>query len=113
LLRSELRQKGVSSEIVDEVLAEHRDEQVEQAQQAAEVAAIYDIHDNEPAPGSDEATALGLARKRVRLLSNLDPLTRKRRLSGFLARRGYDYPTIDSVLRRVLTDDDSDPAVEE
>jgi regulatory protein len=113
LLRSELRQKGVPSEIVEEILAEHKEEQIEQAQQAAEVAAIYDIQDDEPAPGSDEATALGLARKRIRLLSNLDPLTRKRRLSGFLARRGYDYPTIDSVLRRVLTGDDSDQSFEE
>jgi regulatory protein len=105
LLRSELRQKGVSQEVVDEVLAEHREEQAHQADQAAEIASIYNVQDDEPPPGSDEATALTLARKRVRLLSNLDPLTRKRRLTGFLARRGYGYDTIEQVLRRVLADD--------
>jgi regulatory protein len=108
LLRAELRQKGVSSEIVDEILAEHREEQTEQAEQAAEVASIYSLQDDEPTPGSDEATALSLARKRMRLLSNLDPLTQKRRLSGFLARRGYGYDTIDAVMKRVLSPEDDD-----
>jgi regulatory protein len=113
LLRSELRQKGVSAEIVEEILAEHRVEQTERAEQAAEVASIYNLQEDEPAPGTDEATALGLARKRMRLLSNLDPLIQKRRLSGFVARRGYGYDTIDAVMKRVLspeaeeTDDES------
>jgi len=108
LLRSELRQKGVSQEVVEEVLSEHREEQAQQAEQVAETASNNTLQDDEPAPGSDEATALALARKRMRLLSNLDPLTRKRRLSGFLARRGYGYDTIDLVLRRVLAADDSE-----
>jgi regulatory protein len=113
LLRSELRQKGVPQEVVDEVLAEHSDEQAQHAEQAAAVASIYNLPDDEPAPGTDEATALALARKRVRLLSNLDPLTRKRRLSGYLARRGYGYDTIDQVLRRVLPGDDSESPSED
>jgi regulatory protein len=108
LLRSELRQKGVSSEIVEEILAEHREEQSTQAEQAAEVAAIYNIKEDEPAPGSDEATALSLARKRMRLLANLDPITQKRRLAGFLARRGYGYDTIDAVMKRVLSPEEDE-----
>lgn len=112
LLRSELRQKGVSSEIVEEILAEHREEQTERAEQAAEVAAIYNIQEDEPAPGTDEATALALARKRFRLLSSLDPITQKRRLSGFLARRGYSYDTIDAVMKRVLAPEDVDSDIE-
>lgn len=107
LLRSELRQKGVSPQVIDEILAEHREEQVSSAQQAAEIASIYNLSaDDEPAPGSDEATALALAQKRMRLLSNLDPVTQKRRLSGFLARRGYDFHTIDSVFKRVFARED-------
>jgi regulatory protein len=102
LLRSELRQKGVSQEIVDEVLAEHTETQQESQQQAEEIAEIYGVTEDEPAPGTDEATALALARKRVRLLDRLDPLTARRRLSGFLARRGYNYDTIDAVLKRVF-----------
>ena len=31
-----------------------------------------------------------VARKKLRLLAKLDPVVRKRRLYGFLARRGYD-----------------------
>ena len=47
----------MSQEVVDEVLAEHREEQARQADQAAEIASIYNVQDDEPAPGSDEATA--------------------------------------------------------
>ncbi len=108
LLRSELRQKGVSQEVVDEALASYRDDQAQEAEQAAEIASIYNIQDDEPAPGTDEAAALALARKRLRLLSNLDPITQKRRLSGFLARRGYGYDTIDLVLKRLLTKQDDE-----
>jgi len=111
LLRSELRQKGVSSEVVDEVLAAYRDDQAQEAEQAAAIASIYNIQDDEPAPGTDEATALALARKRMRLLSNLDPITQKRRLSGFLARRVYGYDTIDLVLKRLLAKQDDEESL--
>ena len=62
--------------------------------------------DDEPAPGSDEATALALARKRLRLLSGLDPQVVRRRLYSFLARRGYGFDTIDTVVRRLLKEED-------
>ncbi|MEO8287140.1 MAG: RecX family transcriptional regulator [Chloroflexota bacterium] len=108
LLRSELRQKGVPQEIVDAILTEHREEQSDRAEEAAEIAAEHDIEGDEPAPGTDEATALSLARKRMRLLSNLDPVTRKRRLTGFLARRGYGFDVISAVMQRVLTPDETE-----
>lgn len=109
LLRSELRQKGVPAHIVDAAMIEYQDEQAEREEQAAQVASDAGISDDEPPPGSDEASALALARKRMRLLSNLDPITAKRRLSSFLARRGYNYDVIGPILHRVLSgEDDSD-----
>jgi regulatory protein len=108
LLRSELRQKGVPADVVDEMMTQYKDEQAERAEEAAEIAAEHGIQDDEPTPGSDEATALALARKRMRLLANLDPMTQKRRLSSFLARRGYGFDTIKPVLARVLAGDEDE-----
>ena len=53
--------------------------------------------------GIDErATALELARDRLRRLSGSDPAANRRRLADFLARRGYGWdvvrPTLDAVL---------------
>ncbi|HUP26983.1 MAG TPA: RecX family transcriptional regulator [Chloroflexia bacterium] len=107
LLRSELRQKGVAQEVVDEILAESAENQVELRQQAEDFAAARDESlTDEPVAGTDLANALALARKRMRLLSSLDPQTARRRLSSFLARRGYDYGTIDSTIKRVLRPED-------
>ena len=115
LLKSELRQKGVPQDVADEIIAEHHDAQQELIAQAQ---AIEDSEDElfgdeeramaagEPPPGTDLANALMLARKRFRSLSNLDPIVAKRRLSAFLARRGYDYGIIDSVNRRLWSTDD-------
>ena len=61
---------------------------------------------DEPAPGTDLANALALARKKWRTYSNLDPQTARRRLTGFLMRRGYDYETVDGVIRRLLLSDE-------
>ncbi len=109
LLRSELRQKGVSQDIVDEILAESAETQVELRAQAEQIAADNDeVPDEEPVLGTDLANAITLARKRVRLLSNLDPQTARRRLSNFLTRRGYDYSIIDAVIRKVLVPEEVD-----
>ncbi len=52
--------------------------------------------------GTDERdAALQVARKRLRTLRSLDPSARKRRLYGFLARRGYDSAAISGVLREL------------
>ena len=51
---------------------------------------------------SDRASAEALARRRLRALADLDPLARRRRLSGYLARRGFDSGTVGEVLSEVL-----------
>jgi regulatory protein len=62
--------------------------------------AIEEVFDEE---GIDEAAAIErIARKKLRLLGGLDVATQKRRLFGFLARRGYDSDAIARVLRVVL-----------
>src|SRR3954447_931193 len=108
LLRSELRQKGVSQQIVDAILAEQSEAQTEAAQEAEEVAAIWGTSSDEPAPGTDLANALNLAQKKWRTYSSLDPQIARRRLTAFLARRGYNYDTIDSTLRRLLKPDEDE-----
>jgi regulatory protein len=51
----------------------------------------------------DEAASIErVARKKLRTLTSVDGATRKRRLYGFLARRGYDSDAISRVLRVVL-----------
>lgn len=107
LLKSELRQKGVAPQVIDAVLAEQSEAQADAVQQAAEIAEAWgETAGDEPAPGTDLANALALARKKWRTYGSLDPPTARRRLSGFLARRGYNYDIIDQVLRRLLSSDD-------
>jgi regulatory protein len=81
-LASELRAKGVDRDVVDEVLD------------------TVDL--------DEEAAALELARKRLPSLANLDPQVRQRRLSDYLARRGYGWDVVGPVLRRLLDDKDDD-----
>lgn len=113
LLRSELRQKGVPTDIVDAAMAEYQDEQAQREEQSAQVALEAGTSDDEPASGSDDASALALARKRMRVLSNLDPVTAKRRLSSFLARRGYNYDVIAPVLQRLLSDESDEDDIDD
>ncbi len=77
LLRQELRQKGVTSATIDETLAE----------QAETVDA--------------DAQALALARSKLRSFhkNGLEPDVITRRLSGLLARRGYGYDIVRTVLK--------------
>lgn len=102
LLRSELRQKGVPQDVVDAVLQEQSEAQAEAEEQAEEVSAVWGETSDEPTPGTDLANALALARKKWRSYANLDPQTARRRLTGFLMRRGYDYETVSGVIRRLL-----------
>lgn len=80
LLAGELRSRGVSSEVVGEVLEE------------AEV--------------DESSAALELARKRLSSLSSLDRQTRERRLAAFLSRRGYGWDVIKPVLKQVFEEVD-------
>src|SRR4051795_1558649 len=74
LLKSELRQKGVAAEVVDEVLQEQAEEQAEAVQQAEEIAEAWgQDRGDAPAPGTDLANALALAAKKMRVYGRLDP----------------------------------------
>lgn len=74
-LEAELRTKGVEREVVN---------------QAIEHAALHELED-----------ALALARKRLSALREFDEATQRRRLSGYLARRGYDWPVVRSTLEQL------------
>lgn len=79
-----LAQKGVAREVVDEAVAEvFEDEAVD-----------------------EDALVETAARKRVRTLGAVDAATRRRRLYGFLARRGHDGAAIRRVMDRVLGEAD-------
>jgi regulatory protein len=72
--------------------------------------AIEEVFEEE---GIDEAATIErVARKKLRTLGGVDLGTQKRRLFGFLARRGYNSDAIARVLRVVLTptDDENDEA---
>ena len=82
-IQQELSKRGVAREISDE--------------------AIDQVFDEE---GVDEDASIErVARKKLRMLTKVDDATRKRRLYGFLARRGYDNDDIQRVLRDVLDGD--------
>ena len=76
-VQQDLFRKGIAREVADRVI-----------QRAVE--------ENET---DERSAALQVARKRLKTLRGLDAATRKRRLYGFLARRGYDSTVISGVLR--------------
>lgn len=79
MLKQELQQKGVDREIIESTIEE------------AEIDEFGD--------------ALALGRKKAESFRALDPQVRERRLSGFLARRGYGYGVIRRVLEALETND--------
>lgn len=90
-VQQELFRKGVARETADAAIAEvFEDEQVDEQ-------AIV-----------DEA-----ARKKVRALGKLDPETRRRRLYGFLARKGYDGDKIRRAMQAALEPEEAEEAGEE
>jgi len=85
LLEQELHHKGVDRELA----------------RAAVEAAAPNEHD----------AALAMARSKVRSYSGLDPMVARRRLTGFLGRRGYGFDVIVPVIDRVFdeaSDEDTD-----
>jgi len=74
-LARDLRQRGIAARLAKEV---------------AEEIAPHDM---------DEELAKELVRRKETMYLSLDPLTRRRRLAAFLARRGFSYDTIEKVLR--------------
>lgn len=76
MLEQELRQKGIERQVVDETVA------------------AMDI--------DDRAAALELARKRLKSVHGLPIEEQKKKLTGILARRGFDYGVIRITLETVL-----------
>jgi regulatory protein len=79
-IQQELSKRGVAREISDE--------------------AIEEVFSEEGV--DDSASIERVARKKLRLLSRVDDDTKRRRLYGFLARRGYDGDDIRTVLDLLL-----------
>lgn len=80
LIAWELRQKGMSREDIETALQ-----------------------------GADDAeAAYRAAQKRLPRLQSLEPRERKRKLSEFLARNGFDYGTIEDVLAKIESSVDGD-----
>ncbi len=76
MLEQELRQKGIDREIVQETVS------------GMEI--------------DDRTGALELARKRFKSVQGLPPDEQKKKLTGILARRGFDYGTIRATLEVIL-----------
>jgi regulatory protein len=82
MLELELRQKGVDRETIETTMEETDIDEV--------------------------AAATELARKAFAKMSGLDPVAARRRITGQLARRGFDYGTIRSALEQALGSIDED-----
>ncbi len=83
LLRIKLAQKGLSRELIDELIADT-------------------AGDDDPV-----ARARQFAQRKLTSLARYDATTRKRRLWGALARRGFTGDVIENALRDLLHDDDT------
>ena len=81
-VQQELSKRGVARDISDD--------------------AIEDVFTEEQV--DEDASIERVARKKLRTLGKLEPAVQRRRLYGFLARRGYDADDIARVLRLVLSD---------
>ncbi len=80
-LRSELMQKGIARDVIELVLGERAPEaDLEQARRA-------------------------LSRPLTRW-ATLEPPERKRKIHAYLAQRGFDYDTIEDVIRREVAEED-------
>lgn len=82
MLEMELRQKGVDRETISSTIEETDIDEV--------------------------ASATELARKAVAKMSSLDPVVARRRITGQLARRGFNYGTIKVALERAIEETSND-----
>ena len=79
-VQQELWRRGVAREVADDAVSEVvADEEVD-----------------------EEDSAVRVARRKAASLAKLDAPTRRRRLYGFLARRGYDHAAIRAAIAQVL-----------
>lgn len=83
-IRFELIRKGISSDIIEQVLASEEDSEVQ------------------------EQTAIDLAKRRVRSMQDVDRYKQMNRLVGFLARRGYSSSVAFSAARQAVDEAQED-----
>ncbi len=103
----ELARKGVARAIVDEVLAEHEAERVAaiEANDADKTSAAGDGAAQDSAQGAaHQDPVIAVAQRKLRSMSKLEPEVRRRRLYGFLARRGFSGSEIGRALRLIGRD---------
>ena len=81
-VHQELFKRGVSREVAD--------------------AAVEQVTEDEGL--DDDASIERVARKKWRTLAELDTVTRRRRLYGFLARRGFDADDVSRMVRLLETE---------
>ncbi|MGI8588710.1 MAG: regulatory protein RecX [Chloroflexia bacterium] len=104
LLRQELRTKGVSSQIIEAALADFEQQAAEQQAEAAPIDFEQQGTERAVEEESREVReALALAQRKLRSYSGLDPQTFRRRMGGFLLRRGYGYDVVSRVLKQFGT----------
>jgi regulatory protein len=82
VLRQELARKGIEKSIIEEALSEAFDE------------------------AKEADMALDLARRKVKTYGNTDPAAAKRKLQGFLLRRGFNSETVRDVIEQVMENGD-------
>ena len=81
----------------------------ELAGKGVQAGVIRDVVD-EIGPEDELATARELVRRRLPSMRGDDPVRRVRRLTGLLARRGYDSETVHRAIREACAEDsDGDP----
>lgn len=56
----------------------------------------------------EQGAAVTLAEKKAAALRNVEPSVRKRRVTAFLLRRGFDHAVVREVVKRVMTTDAPD-----
>jgi regulatory protein len=77
-LRAELARKGIARELIDQALSDSREDR------------------------DEDGAALELARKKLRTMRSLEPDAARRRLAGFLGRRGFPGGVIAKVLKQLM-----------
>lgn len=82
MLRVKLRAKGIDRQVIDEIVREFEQSDVQLEQ------------------------ALKFGQKKMRGLARYDAVTKKRRLWGALARRGYGRDAIEAAMNQLLSGDD-------
>lgn len=108
-IRAELVAKGVERPIVEEVLAPIEDlctAPEDDGQGGGESCRGFRAGESRTAV---EDTLLRTVRRRFGAQFAVDPVVAERRLSGFLARRGYDWETIGRLVQRMRSETAAGP----